>query len=160
MGKWLAEFKISPQTAILGDVGTFDPRQAEALFREVLERAKNTYVTGSIPWAEKHHPELVEAITEAEQQFDRAYRARDMAGCRKAAQVFERAIWDVVTAYRDQRPLTADEVIQMFGCDRTWNLTDEQAQVLDTIFASPLPVVEAAGKRWHSPEGWRTHAAD
>ncbi|MCS5696337.1 hypothetical protein [Desulfofundulus thermocisternus] len=133
----------------------WNPEQAENLFREALERAKNIYVTGSIPWAEKHHPELVEAITEAEQQFDRAYRAGDMAGCRKAAQAFERAIRDVVTTYREQQPLTADEVIRMFDCGKAWNLTGEQAQVLDTVFASPLPVVEVAGKRWYSPEGWR-----
>ncbi|SHF70605.1 hypothetical protein SAMN02745218_02921 [Desulfofundulus australicus DSM 11792] len=145
--------------SIIGTEEPFDPTRAEALFREVLERAKNTYVTGSIPWAEKHCPELVEAITEAEQQFDRAYRTRDMDGCRKAAAAFERAVRGVVTAYREQRPLTADEIIKAFQCERVWQLPEDKAAVLDEVFSSPQAVVDAGGGRWYSPEGWR-NAAD
>ncbi|MDK2889106.1 MAG: hypothetical protein PWP72_1984 [Thermoanaerobacter sp.] len=125
----------------------WNPDQAEALFTQALEQTKNIYVTGSIPWAEKHCPELVAAIGQAEQAFQAAFEARDMAGCRKAAQAFERAIWGVVTAYREQRVLSADEITQAFQCERVWQLPEDKAVVLDEVFSSPQAVVDAGGGR-------------
>jgi nicotinamide riboside kinase len=153
--KFESEKKISPDVKASKQ---WNPDQAEACFTQALERTKNIYVTGSIPWAEKHCPDLVEAIHRAEQQFDRAYRAGDMAGCRKAAQAFERAIRDVVTAYREQRVLSADEITQAFQCERTWQLPADKAATLDEVFSSPQAVVDAGGGRWYSPEGWRMDA--
>ncbi|MBE3585471.1 MAG: hypothetical protein IMW94_04795 [Thermoanaerobacter sp.] len=140
--------------SIIGTEEPFDPTQAEALFTQALERVSRV-PPEALSWARENKPELVEAIRKAEQAFQEVFQSRDMAGCRAAVLEYERVFQAVAQTYQGQRELTADEVIAAFDCDRTWNLTDEQVQVLDTVFASPLPVVEVAGKRWYSPEGWR-----
>ncbi|HHW42531.1 MAG TPA: hypothetical protein GXX25_01740 [Desulfotomaculum sp.] len=117
--------KFESEKKISSDVKTseqWNPDQAEALFVQAVERTKSTYVSGSLPWAEKHCPELVEAIGQAEQAFQGAFVARDMARCRAAVQEYVQAFQAVVRAYQGQRELTTDEVIRAFKCDRVWQL--------------------------------------
>ncbi|NHM27978.1 hypothetical protein G7K71_13525 [Desulfofundulus sp. TPOSR] len=62
----------------------FSEREALAMFREAVARAGAVCGPGVLEWCRDNRPDLWEAVSRAERDFDTAYRAGDAAGCRRA----------------------------------------------------------------------------
>lgn len=99
--KAIAEHKAGLVELLLSNAkepDEWDPDQALALFTQAYEEANRFYVAGAWAWAEKHRPDLLRTVTDAEGRFNRAYKTRDMAGCEVAARAFVRGVLGMVEA--------------------------------------------------------------
>lgn len=87
----------------------FDQERAYKLFEEASLRALKIFSPEAWSWAKTEKPVLVEAILNSEQDYARAYRARDMAGCREAVERYEQGFYRLNEAYAQRPPDTCGD---------------------------------------------------
>jgi len=149
----LAELKARKAEAIayLQSQEPFDPDQAQRLFADTLARLNEDCPYGAIQWAQAHRPELWDNCQLALARVETAFNQQDMAAVQVTVAEFEKANQTLFAAYpglpwRPGKKGTGAKV---------WQLTDEKAQELEALFATP-GVVERKGAKWYSPEAWES----
>lgn len=140
--EWLAELKKLNSEP-------FDQDAAQQLFADVLKRLNEQYPFGAIDWAKLHRPELWDNCQVALTQVEAAFKQQDLAAVRRAVAEFEKANLALFKEY----PGLPWRPGQKETGGKVWQLTDDQAQELETLFAAP-GVTERKGALWYSPDAW------
>jgi hypothetical protein len=147
----LAELKARKAEAIayLQSQEPFDPAAAQQLFAATLARLNEDCPYGAIQWAQAHRPELWDNCQLALARVETAFKQQDMAAVQKAIKEFEAANLHLFKEY----PGLPWRPGQKGTGGRVWQLTDQQAQELAALFATPGVVVRK-GAWWYSPDAW------
>lgn len=147
----LAELKARKAEAIayLQSQELFDQDAAQELLADTLARLNEQCPFAALPWAQQHKPELWDNCQAVLNQVEVAFRARDMAAVRQAVVEFKKANQTLFAAY----PGLPWRPGQKGTGGKVWQLTDQQAQELEALFAAP-GVMERKGALWYSADAW------
>lgn len=83
-----------------------DQEQAYKLFESASVRVSKAFSPAAWDRARDNNPELLQVIVSAEQDYTKAYRQRDMVGCREAVDRYEKGFSALNDAYRQEVPDT------------------------------------------------------